>query len=549
MLNLKWRSPRVTRSAAIVSAGVVLMSGCSMRVPADTVVSQGAAPGAQTTGTTGAPGTTTAATDTTGAIAPAPAAGAAAPGASDTAAGAGGAGGGAGTATTAGQSGGSGGAGSGKPAASAGQAAATGGTGGDIAISGANSQGITDTEVKIGVLAPVSGAAGFLGQNEVDGVNGYFGMLNAKGGVKGRTFRTVVVDTAFDPASEATGARRLVEQDKVFGLIGVLGDSPAPYVTSKGIPNVVLGITSPAFASKYPTTYPMTLNTVESVVSMADYFMRVKKAPIKTVAVLYDTQNMNIKPWLDFMVKAWEVHGVKVVSTDAFNLSDANCDQLVTKMRNLKVDFWQAGQSLGWPICLAAAARQGYKPPFGIGGPYSADAKFVGGAGQGSNDVYAMTTGVQIAINTGQPYPQAKNNRAPEVDNYISSMKTYAPNSSDISSLENIWTQTSWVMAKLLAEAVSKQSQAITWKGVNQYIQSLTNWQSGLMQPVSFKPDCKTGGRTWIFQWKRQADGSLVQSDWKPYGGVANYTDSLANKILPGAGKCLTGKMADAGLQ
>lgn len=418
-----------------------------------------------------------------------------------------------------------------------------------ITITGPDSQGVTDTSIKIGVLAPISGAAGFLGQNQVDGVNGYFSDTNAKGGVNGRTFKTVVVDTAFDPAAEATGARQLVEQEKVFAMIGVLGDSSAPYVTSKGIPNVVLGIIPPAYSSKYPTTYPVTLNTIQSVVAMAYYLKKVKKDPINSVGILYDTQNMNIKPWVSYLEKAWTVHGVKVASSDAFNLSDANCDQVVTKVRNAKIDFWQAGQSLGWPICLAAAARQNYKPPFGIGGPYSADAKFVGGAGKGSDGVYAQMNGVQIAINTGQPYPGAKSNRAPEVDNYVRTMKTYSPNSADIGSLENIWTQDGWAMAKLIVEAVSKQADAVTWKGFNQYVQGLGAWQSGLLQPIDFRPNCKTGAEPWIFQWKRQPDGSLVQSAWQPYGGMIDIPLAVKNLIVPGAGDCYVSRMADLGLK
>jgi ABC-type branched-subunit amino acid transport system substrate-binding protein len=419
----------------------------------------------------------------------------------------------------------------------------------DVTIAGPDTQGVSASSIKVGVLAPISGAAGFLGQNEVDGLNAYFSDTNANGGVKGRSFKTVVVDTAFDPASEATGARQLVEQDKVFAMIGVLGDSEAPYVTSVGIPNVVLGITPPAYSSRYPTTYPVTLNTVQSVIAMADYFKRYKKAPINSVGILYDTQNMNVKPWLKYMEQGWTAQGVKVASSDAFNLSDANCDQIVTKVRDEKIDFWQAGESLGWPICLASAARQNYSPPFGIGGPYSADSKFVGGAGKGSDGVYAQMNGVQIRINTGQPYPASPDNRAPEVDNYIRTMKTYSPNSADMGSLENIWTQDSWSMAKLIVEAVSHQTQSVTWKGVNQYIQGMDHWVSGLVQPVDFRPDCKTGSEPWVFQWKRQPDGTLVESDWKPFGGMIDVPTAIKNALVPGAGACYVSRMADAGLR
>lgn len=528
----------MTRTAAAAAAVTVALAGCGLRVAEDTVVAQAGSAGAAAQDGVSGEAVEEQAAD--------PGAAAADPGAgTDAGAQTGGGGGAASTGGAATTSGGESTT-AGGPAAKAGETKAEGG----IAIDGDHSQGVSDKDIKVGVLAPISGAAGFLGQNQVDGIAGQFGLINAKGGIRGRQLKTVVVDTQFDPSAEATGARQLVEQQKVFLLMGVLGDSSAPYVTSKGIPNIVIGITPPAFSSKYPTTYPMSLNTIDSVVVMAHYFKAIKKAPIKTTAVVYDTQNMNISPWVDFLEKAWTVQGVEVKSKDAFNLSDGNCDQLVVKVRNLNVDFWQAGQSLGWPICLASAARQNYKPPHGIGGPYSADAKFVGGAGKGSDGVYAQNNGVQIAINTGQPYAGDPSGKAPEVDNYIKSVKTYGPNSADITGLENIWTQVAWAGARLAAEAIEAQTKAVTWKGVNQYIQGLTNWKSGLIQPVnSFKPDCKTGAQQYIFQWKRQADGKLVQSDWKPYGGVIKVPDATYNKILPGSGACFIGKMADTGMR
>jgi hypothetical protein len=104
-------------------------------------------------------------------------------------------------------------------------------------------------------------------------------------------------------------------------------------------------------------------------------------------------------------------------------------------------------------------------------------------------------------------------------------------------------------MAKLIVEAVSHQTQAVTWKGVNQYIQGMDHWVSGLVQPVDFRPNCKTGSAPWIFQWKRQPDGTLVESDWKPFGGMIDVPAAIKNALVPGAGACYVSRMADAGLR
>jgi len=111
-----------------------------------------------------------------------------------------------------------------------------------VKIGGPSSQGISDSEIKIGVLAPLSGAAGFLGELELDGVKAYLSDVNARGGVHGRKYRIVSADTRMESPTEATGARRLVEDDKVFGLIATFADSLSPYVASRGIPTATFGM-------------------------------------------------------------------------------------------------------------------------------------------------------------------------------------------------------------------------------------------------------------------------------------------------------------------
>jgi Periplasmic binding protein len=165
-------------------------------------------------------------------------------------------------------------AGGAQPAASGGTAAAASGgvfpiPSDPVSVKGAHSQGVTDKDITIGVVAPLSGAAGFLGENEVDAIRGVFGMVNAGGGIRGRQVRTIVADSQFEPTLVATAAKKLVEQDKVFALMDVLGDAEAPYVSSKGIPLFVLGMIPSVFSSKYPTTHVFGGNTLDFVAALA----------------------------------------------------------------------------------------------------------------------------------------------------------------------------------------------------------------------------------------------------------------------------------------
>jgi ABC-type branched-subunit amino acid transport system substrate-binding protein len=445
-------------------------------------------------------------------------------------------------------------AGTAQPGASGGTAA--GASGGvfpipsdPVSVKGAHSQGVTDKDITIGVVAPLSGAAGFLGENEVDAIRGVFGMVNAGGGIRGRQIRTIVADSQFEPTLVATAAKKLVEQDKVFALMDVLGDAEAPYVTSKGIPLFVLGMIPSVFSSKYPTTHVFGGNTLDFVAALAYNVTQQVKLPIKTTAILYDTTNVPIAPWVKYMVKAWEKWGVQVKSTDAFNLSDGDCTRIVLKVQQQAVDFWDLGQSLAWPACAAAMARQNYKPPQGFGGPYSADASFVAQSGTGAADSIAQTPGVQIGKQAGEPYPYLPSGKAPEVERYVASMKKFSPKSSDVNSLENVWTQNFWSGARLVVDSIAAQADAVTWNGVNTWVGRQKNWASGIQAPIkSLDPKCKATGDIWNFQWK-VVNGQYQHSDWQPYGGRIVIPKEMKDFMMPGAGDCYLTAMADAELR
>ncbi|HUF32639.1 MAG TPA: ABC transporter substrate-binding protein [Acidimicrobiales bacterium] len=158
--------------------------------------------------------------------------------------GTGGAGGG-GTGGTAG--GGAGGTG-GDPAApgGGGGAAPGGGGGGDGPAPAGDRTGISETTIKIGIHAPVSGAAPFPQNSFRDGAPVYWEFLKGKGGVHGRNGEIVFEDDQFDPAVARRVCQKMVEQDKVFLLVGGGGADQitacAQYANSVGVPYLSAGV-------------------------------------------------------------------------------------------------------------------------------------------------------------------------------------------------------------------------------------------------------------------------------------------------------------------
>jgi branched-chain amino acid transport system substrate-binding protein len=106
--------------------------------------------------------------------------------------------------------------------------------------------GVTDTVIKVGVHAPVTGAAPFP-QNSFDkGKDVYWKWLAKQGGVYGRSAQIVFRDDQFNPSRAVQVCREMVEQEKVFLLIGAAGSEQitacARYAASAGVPYLSGGV-------------------------------------------------------------------------------------------------------------------------------------------------------------------------------------------------------------------------------------------------------------------------------------------------------------------
>lgn len=96
-----------------------------------------------------------------------------------------------------------------------------GGTGGG-AVPG-DTTGVTDTEINIGSLLPITGVAAQWGVPYKDGLNAYFNYINAQGGIYGRKINLIVGDSQYTGPAGTEAARKLIDQDQVFAFLGNLG--------------------------------------------------------------------------------------------------------------------------------------------------------------------------------------------------------------------------------------------------------------------------------------------------------------------------------------
>jgi len=150
--------------------------------------------------------------------------------------------------------------------------------------------GASDTEIRIGNIVPYSGPASVY---SVYGkvFEGYARRLNEQGGIGGRKLAILSYDDAYSPPKTVEQARRLVENDEVLFLFGVVGTPTnaaiMKYMNGRKIPQLFAGSGSSLFAD--PEHFPWTIGFQPNYRAEGRLYANhvLQKAPNAKIGVLY----------------------------------------------------------------------------------------------------------------------------------------------------------------------------------------------------------------------------------------------------------------------
>lgn len=102
--------------------------------------------------------------------------------------------------------------------------------------------GVTDKEIIVGAGVDLTGAVANWGVNIKAGMEAVFNRVNEAGGVHGRQIKLITYDHVYQPPKAVANAKRLVERDKVFIMMGHLGTPTTKavkdYLEEKQVPNI-----------------------------------------------------------------------------------------------------------------------------------------------------------------------------------------------------------------------------------------------------------------------------------------------------------------------
>ena len=90
-------------------------------------------------------------------------------------------------------------------------------------VSAQATQGVSANEIVIGSIQDLSGPLAGYGRDLRNGITMAVEEINERGGINGRKFRVIFEDSAYDPRKAALAAQKLVNQDRIFAMVGHIG--------------------------------------------------------------------------------------------------------------------------------------------------------------------------------------------------------------------------------------------------------------------------------------------------------------------------------------
>src|SRR5919106_3696408 len=200
--------------------------------------------------------------------------------------------------------------------------------------------GLTATSIKIGTTMPLSGPASLYAPI-ASGMRVYFSHVNArrakgdgKRGVYGRQIVFKVEDDAYNPVQTAQQTRKLVEQDKVFALVGGLGTEQQlavrQYLNQKKVPQIYVS-TGAATWGKDHKNFKWTIGWQPDYTSEGIAYGNYVKAnlPNAKVAVLYQNDDYGKDYLFGFRSRA----GSTIVATQSYEPGAPSVSPQVAALR------------------------------------------------------------------------------------------------------------------------------------------------------------------------------------------------------------------------
>jgi branched-chain amino acid transport system substrate-binding protein len=202
--------------------------------------------------------------------------------------------------------------------------------------------GITDKEIVIGLMAPMSGRLAAFGVDPLQAAKMWYEEVNKKGGIHGRKIKVIVADDKCNPTQAVAVVKKFVTVDKVFLVNGgsCTGSTVATqeFITREKVPFVMLNAAGDGGVFP-PTRYMFgAFGGTQRTVGATIMEFAIKQLKGKRIAFIAHDDDFGNSNWSTAKAVA-ERMGVKVVDVERISPRITDVTAPMLKVRAAKPDI------------------------------------------------------------------------------------------------------------------------------------------------------------------------------------------------------------------
>ncbi|KJC54042.1 hypothetical protein UP10_40895 [Bradyrhizobium sp. LTSPM299] len=334
--------------------------------------------------------------------------------------------------------------------------------------------GITDTEIMIGDVEPLTGPPALLGVAASLGHRIAIAEANAAGGINGRKIKYVLEDDGYVTARTIQGVKKVIDVDKVFAMLGMSGSGQSiavmPVLEKAGIPTVIdVAPVKSLWEPPRKNVFVIGQSYEEGIIHLVNYLA--DRNPGKTWGLITqdDDYGITVRDGFDSVVKAKKL---KVVYSGNYKKGQQDFSSDMLQLKESGAEVFLAGGIIAENIAMMKELEKlGVKPVTGIFWPGRIEPvlKLMGPAGDG---IYAVDYVEPFAGAAGKAFLEKAKSLVSEAE-----FKGI-----------NRYTMSGYAAAKVLIAAIERCGKQPTWACTISELEKTKNVETGVMAPISFGP-------------------------------------------------------------
>lgn len=342
--------------------------------------------------------------------------------------------------------------------------------------------GLSEDAIRLGTALPISGPLARVGEDIRAALGACFADVNSQGGVYGRRVELLVEDSQGDSAGTAQATRKLVEQDKVFALLGSFepqgSDETNEFLRRSQVPligPVTLSPRLPPVPNRY--VFYMLPSFADQARSLVDFIgsdeSRPKARPASRLAVVYGDDDFD-RDALAGLKSQSKMYSMEIVVEQGYKSGAISAAATVASLAAKKPNyvFFFGGANDMTPFAEEMDRT-------------NLDAGLLSSAVMVGREAFSMPPAV--LARTYLSYPISLSDRD-DLSEFVEVMQR-----AGVTLRSAAFQAVAYAAAKVFVEAVKNSDRQFSRAALVNSLEHLQNFKTGVIGPVTFGPNRRIG--------------------------------------------------------